>query len=697
MCFPAVNPGRLLLYNGVMDGDDRVKQRLKELRTALNGANSRYYTLDDPEISDGEYDALMAELKTLEEAHPAWLTPDSPSQRVGAAPLTGFGTVAHRLPLLSLGNAFAAGDLETWHARAAKLLESDSFDLICEHKLDGLAVSLTYARGVFTTGATRGDGTTGEDVTQNLKTIPSIPLALKGAPPLLEVRGEVYFPKSGFARLNRQRTGDGLPPFANPRNAAAGSLRQLDPKETAKRPLEIFIYALGDNAGVTLPPTHQARLDYLGGLGLRINPNNRRVATVKAAVAYYDAWVARREELDYEADGVVVKVDAVALQERLGNVAREPRWAIAYKFPTVQGTTVLREVGIGVGRTGTLNPYAILEPLNVGGVTIRQAALHNEGDIRRKDIRIGDTVIVQRAGDVIPEIVGPVPGLRPPGAKKFVLADQLEKNGSKQPLCPACGRVVTRAADEVMYYCHNADCPAQRVARLEHFVSRAAMDIEGIGTRQPQLLLDQGLVSDSAGLYYLENNRAALVALEGLGEKSADNILAAIEKSKERPLARLIFALGIPHVGEETGVILEAEFHDLDALAAAAAERLKEIPGVGPKVAAAIIAFFAQPQNINLIARLKEAGVKTAEVFDASAQTLKGKEFVVTGTLTRYSRDAAQARVRELGGAAKSDVTKRTDYVVVGAGAGAKLAKAEKLGIKQISEDEFIQILEKGD
>ena len=676
-----------------MNQREGLQRRLDELRSALNRANHRYYTLADPEISDAEYDALMRELKELEAWAPDLVTADSPSQRVGAAPLAAFGTVTHRLPLLSLGNVFSDAELTAWHQRAVKLLERADFDLICEHKMDGLAVSLTYLNGVLRTGATRGDGATGEDVTQNLKTIHSIPLALKGTPDYLEVRGEVYFSRSGFARLNRQRTADGLAPFANPRNAAAGSLRQLDPRETDKRPLDIFIYGLGLAEGVSLPPTHGERLNYLADLGFRINPNNRRVNNLAAAAAYYADWAARRESLDYDADGVVIKVDNVQLQERLGNVAREPRWAIAYKFPAVQGTTVLKEVGISVGRTGTLNPYAILEPVNVGGVTIQHAALHNEDDIRRKDIREGDIVIVQRAGEVIPEIVGPVLSKRPPNSKEFAFTDKLPRTPDGLPACPVCGAEATRTPGEAMYYCTNSVCPAVVQAALGHYVSRGALDIEGIGERQSRTLLEKGLVNDAADLYSLNQRRAELIALEGLGEKSADNLLVAIEASKTRPLSRLIFGMGIPHVGEETAIILVAEFHSLEALAAAEEARLMEVEGVGPKVAAAISAYFRQPPNRDLIDRLRRAGVKMAEAFDASAQPLKGQEFVVTGTLTQFSRDEARARIRALGGAAKSDVTQKTDYLVMGANPGSKLAKAQKLGVPQIDEDEFIKIL----
>jgi len=676
--------------------ESAARARIAELRAEINGHNYRYYTLDDPGVSDAAYDRLMAELRHLEAEFPALLTADSPTQRVGAPPRAAFTTVEHRVPLLSLGNAFSEDELRAWYGRVLKLLEMESVGLVCEPKMDGLAVSLTYENGFFTTGATRGDGRQGEDITRNLRTIKSIPRRLSGdVPPLLEVRGEVYLPRSGFASLNKQRAGEGQPLFANPRNAAAGSLRQLDPNITAERPLDIFIYGLGYHEGAEMPPTHEKTLEYLKDLGFRLNPNNQPAATIDAAVAYYHYWQEHRREPDYEADGIVVKVDEIALQERLGEVGREPRWAIAGKFPAAQETTLLKEIGVNVGRTGTLNPVAIMEPVNVGGVTISHAALHNEDDIRRKDIRVGDTVTVQRAGDVIPEIVGPVLSRRPDTAEVFDLKAKLHDDAKGRPACPVCGAEIARTEGEAMYYCTNAACPAQVQAGLAHFVSRGAMDIEGIGERQSALLLEKDLVGGFADLYDLKDKKGELAALEGLGEKSAENILAAIEESKSRSLSRLIFALGIRHVGAETAEILARRFGSLDALAAAKENELIEIPAVGPKIAASVAAFFRQPENREIIARLQAAGVNPREEAIINLP-LTGTEFVITGTLKSMGREAAEGRIRELGGSAKKDVTRKTNFLVAGEKPGSKLEKARKLGIPEISETEFLKMLEGG-
>ena len=473
-----------------MNGLDEVKARIEQLRAEINYHNYRYYVLDSPEISDAEYDGLMRELKQLEEQHPEFLTPDSPTQRVGAAPVEAFGVVEHPIPLLSLGNAFSKEELLAWYTRTSKLVGGRRSDFACEHKIDGLAVALTYVNGQLTTGATRGDGYRGENITQNLRTIRSIPLSVsKETPPRFEVRGEVFLSKTGFSKLNRERAEQGLPLFANPRNAAAGSVRQLDSRITAKRPLDIYIYALGYAEGKPTPPTHWETMGYLKSLGFKTNPNNALLTGIEQVEEYYHSWVGQREELQYDADGIVVKVDSLALQERLGNIGHEPRWAIAYKFPSIQGTTRLIDIGISVGRTGTLNPYAILEPVSVGGVTIKQAALHNEDDIRRKDIRIGDTVVVQRAGEVIPEVVEPIKSKRTGQEKEFNLLEKIYDSERQRPACPACGAEVVKPEGEVMYYCSNTTCPTQVQQSLEHYVSRQGMDIRGIGESQSAMLL----------------------------------------------------------------------------------------------------------------------------------------------------------------------------------------------------------------
>jgi len=661
-----------------------VEEGIEKLRAEINHHNYRYYVLDSPEISDAEYDELMRELKQLEEQYPQFLTPDSPTQRVGAAPVEAFGVVEHPLPLLSLGNVFSKEELLAWHTRTSKLVEGRQFGFVGEHKIDGLAVALTYVNGQLTTGATRGDGLRGENITQNLRTIRSVPLSVpKEAPARFEVRGEVFLPKAGFNKLNQERAEEGLPLFANPRNAAAGSVRQLDPRITAKRPLDIYIYMLGYAEGGATSPTHWETMEYLRSLGFKVNPNNALLTGIDEVEEFHHTWVERREGLPYEADGIVVKLNSLDLHERLGNIGREPRWAIAYKFPAVQSTTRLIDIGISVGRTGTLNPYAILEPVSVGGVTIKQAALHNEDDIRRKDIRIGDTVTVQRAGEVIPQVVGPVVSKRSGREKPFTMPSH----------CPVCGAEVIRPEGEVMSYCTNAACPAQIQQRLEHFVSRGGMDIRGIGESLCAALFKAGLVKDVADLYDLTNQQ--LLTLEGMADKSAANIINSINKSKDRPLSRVIFALGILHIGEEMAEILTRHFGSIDRLADASREELLSIPSVGPKLADSITAFFGQKENLNIIERLRRAGVRLEEeIAKPERLPLAGQEFVITGRLEAFTRQEAEARIKALGGSIGSNITRKTTYLVVGAEPGSKLARAQALGTKQLTEEEFLRWLE---
>ena len=681
-----------------MSDPEQARQRIAKLRTEINRHNYRYYVLDSPEVSDAEYDALMRELRELEERYPQLLTADSPTQRVGAAPVAAFGVVEHREPLLSLANAFTYEELAAWYTRTVKLAGGEKFNIACEHKIDGLAVALTYIDGAFSTGATRGDGLRGENITQNLKTIHSIPLSVPQdkAPPRFEVRGEVYLPKAGFHKLNEERTREGLPLFANPRNAAAGSVRQLDPRITARRPLDIYIYGLGWAEGREMPPTHWETMEHLRDLGFKLNPHNKLVETIDDVEEYYRTWTAQRESLRYEADGIVVKVNQSSLQRRLGAVGREPRWAISYKFPPTQATTRLIDIGISVGRTGSLNPYAIMEPVAVGGVTIRQAALHNEEDIKRKDIRIGDTVIVQRAGEVIPEVVGPVTSKRTGQEKEFNLLEKVYDREKGRPACPVCGAEVVKPEDEVMYYCSNAACPVQLQRQLELFTSRGAMDIRGIGESWAATLLEKGLVRDVADLYYLKDKKDELLKLEKLGEKSVANILNAIEKSKDRPLARLIYALGIRHVGEETADLFAREFHSLNELVNATRERLMSEPSIGPKIADSILAFFSVKENREIIEKLRRAGVKQAEKVEAkpvSGQPLAGMEFVITGTLQSLKRAEAEEKVKALGGEVGSSVTRQTTHLVLGAEPGSKLAKAQELGTKVLTEEEFLKLI----
>ncbi len=681
-----------------MDTPEKAKERIEKLRAELNRHNYLYNVMDSPEISDAEYDGLMRELKELEEKFPQFLTPDSPTRRVGAAPIEAFGVVEHPRPLLSLGNVFSDDELLAWYNRTVKLVGNTSFDFVCEHKIDGLAVALTYIDRQFVTGATRGDGYRGENITQNLKTIRSIPLSVpKDAPARFEIRGEVFLPRTGFHKLNQERAKEGLPLFANPRNAAAGSLRQLDSRITARRPLDIFVYMLGYAEGRTVPPTHWEAMQWLKSLGFKINPRNEVCANIEEVKKYYNQWKEQREGLTYEADGIVVKINRLDLHEELGDIGHEPRWAVAYKFPAVQGTTVLKSIEISVGRTGTLNPYAVLEPVSVGGVTIRSAALHNEDDIRRKDIREGDSVIIQRAGEVIPEILGPVIGKRTGREKPFDLLQKLPKNDKNQPVCPACLQPgVIRPEGEVMYYCANAACPAQAQQRIEHFASRGAMDIRGIGENISATLYRERLVKDIAGLYDLKQEQ--LAALEKMGEKSAANILRSIENSKDRPLLRLIYALGIRHIGEEMAGVLAGRFHSIDRLAQASRDELMEISAIGPKIADSVTAFFDQKENLDIIRRLKEAGVRTEEKAVVKQHLpLSGKEFVLTGTLVNLTRQQAEARIREQGGAAKDNVNRKTDYIVVGAEPGSKLARATELGIEILDEQQFIEKLKKAD
>ncbi|MBI2857190.1 MAG: NAD-dependent DNA ligase LigA, partial [Chloroflexi bacterium] len=554
------------------------QKRADELRGLINYHNYRYYVLDSPEISDAEYDALLQKLRELEEAHPGLVTPDSPTQRVGAAPVEAFGVVEHPQPMLSLANAFSHEELFAWRKRIGNLLPGASFDFVAEPKVDGLAVALTYTDGLYTVGATRGDGFRGENVTQNLKTIKSVPLSVprEQAPRRFEVRGEVYMPRSAFRKLNEERERQGLPVFANPRNAAAGSVRQLDSRVTAQRQLDIFVYSLGWAEGGGLPDSHWETLHYLRSLGFKVNPENRRCASIEEIEQFHDDLQARREHMPYEVDGIVAKVDSLELQRRLGAVAHEPRWAIAYKFPAIQATTVLEDIGINVGRTGSLNPFAILKPVAVGGVTVSRAALHNEDYVREKDLLVGDHVIVQRAGDVIPEIVGPIKSLRTGQERPFLMPRK----------CPVCGGDVVRGEGEAMSRCSNPGCPAQALERLKHFVGRGMMDIEGVGEKLCTSLFERGLVKDPSDFFYLTLEK--LLDVERMGEKSARKVLQAIEKSKGRPLSRVIFALGIPGVGDETAEVLAAHFENLDELMAATPERLMGIQTIGPKTAESI-------------------------------------------------------------------------------------------------------------
>ena len=785
--------------DGAYDAD--ALARLAELRQEITRHDYRYYALDAPRVSDAQYDELMRELRRMEAAHPELASPDSPTQRVGAAPAAGFEQVQHSRPMFSLANAFDAEEFEAWHKRVSELLEGERFDMVCELKYDGLAVALTYEDGAFTRGATRGNGAVGEDVTMNLRTIRSVPLRLlpdgeDAIPRSLEVRGEVYFPISRFARFNEERAARGEQTYANPRNTAAGSLRQLDPRNTAERPLDIFIYSLGSADAEGLPQTHWETLNYLRRLGFRISADSELVHTPEDAIRFYAKWVERGEASDAAADGVVVKVDRLDFQRHLGVVGREPRWAVAYKFPAAQATTRLLDISVNVGRTGSLNPYATLEAVNIGGATVRQATLHNEDYIRGKDLRIGDTVIVERAGEVIPQVVSAVIEKRDGSEREFRMPER----------CPSCGEPIERPEAEAMSYCVNAACGAQLVRLLEHFVSRGAMDIDGMGVKWGEYLIQQGLVKDAADLYSLTADDLARLNLvdaveaakqrpfadalasagiPGVGKKSAEllaqryesfeglaaaseldlgavqgvsartaaavtahfadedlsavvdewaeklgglvasrwdlhyvpakhlreptllrqksvsNLLGAIAASKERPLARTLVALGIRHVGGEVAELLAREFGCIDALMDADEERLTAIPSVGPRIAESVASYFANEGSRAVVAKLRAAGVNLEDeggaALSGQEQKLGNKRFVVTGRLERFSRSDIQDLIKRHGGAVSASVSKKTDYLVAGADAGSKLADANELGVKVITEAELVAMLEQGD
>ncbi len=660
-------------------------KRAAHLRELLERYNEEYYVRDAPSVGDAEYDALVRELRELEEAHPELRTPDSPTQRVGSAPSSSFASYPHGVPMLSLGNAFGDDDLRAWHARVVRQLGRDAGAFTTELKIDGLAVSLRYRDGLFESGATRGDGVVGEDVSSNLRTVRSIPLRLRvPVPGLLEVRGEVYMRRSDFERLNERRVAEGEAPFANPRNSAAGSLRQLDPAATAQRPLRFFAYGVGANEPVLRAATQWDLLAALDAFGFPVNKEARRFESFDEVVEFCNAWETKRIGLDYGTDGIVVKVDQLGLQRALGAVGREPRWAIAFKYPPEEVTTRLNSIEVNVGRTGSVNPYAVLEPVQVGGVTVSMATLHNEDYIHAKDIRVGDTVTVRRAGEVIPEIVGPLVAAR--GNKKLPVY-HLPKN------CPVCGTPVQRAEGEAMAYCPNAVCPAQLIERLAHFASRGAMDIEGLGYKSAAVLVEAGMVRDVGDLYSLDAER--LHELPRMGDKTIANLLEAIASSKTRSLARVLYSLGIRFVGFQNAQLLADATGDMDALAAMGVEDLQAVEQIGPAIAQSVVSFFAQEQNRAIIEKLRRAGVNLRGERRARAASgpLAGKTFVLTGTLASLSREEASALIAGAGGKVSGAVSKKTDYVVAGEAAGTKLARAESLGVKIIDEAGLRELL----
>ena len=688
-----------------------VQAKIEELRRQINRHNHLYYILDSPEISDAEYDRLMRKLIELEEKHPDLVTPDSPTQRVGAAPLEAFGTIEHTVPMLSLGNAFSHDELREFDERVRKglgeSLPEGGIQYVVEPKYDGSAVELVYENGVLANGSTRGDGVRGEDVTQNLRTIRAIPLRLAGdsglpgrvgLPARLEARGEVILNKNDFEEMNRRRIKEGEQPFANPRNAAAGSLRQLDPKITAKRPLSIFIHGHGIIEGREFE-THYEKMRTLGEWGLRVNLEEIKQASgIEKVIEYCAEIEQRREDFPYEIDGVVVKIDRSDLQNALGSTSRSPRFAIAYKFPAQEEETVVNDIITDIGRTGAITPVAVLKPVRVGGVEVRRATLHNEDEVARKDVRVGDHVVIRRAGDVIPEVVRVLPEKRTGEEKKFEMPRE----------CQLCGSAIERTAGEAVSYCTGSGCHAKQLEHLTHFVSKNAMDIDGLSEKRIKRFIDEGLIEDAADLYFLP--REWLVPLEWGKEPSADkllvgifkktekwvdNLLDSIETSRDTTLARFIYALGIRNVGETVARVLADEFESLDRIQNATQERLEQVEGIGPVLAQSIHTFFLQQVNQDFIAALKKAGVKARHEEGPAGARLEGKMFVFTGILAHFSRDEARKRVEDLGAHVASSVSKKTDFVVVGTDPGSKYDKALQLEVDILNEEDFIKRLEK--
>jgi DNA ligase (NAD+) len=665
-------------------------QRADELRAEIEHHNRRYHELDDPEISDAEYDALVVELRTIEEQHPELRTPDSPTQKVGAAPSTQFAPVEHKVPMMSLDNAFTFEELQAWGKRMERFISGD-VDYACELKIDGVAMSLLYENGAFVRAATRGDGRVGEEVTANIRTIAAIPNELAGdggdVPKVLEVRGEVYMPTPAFEELNKRQAEIGGRLFANPRNAGAGSLRQKDPSITASRQLSFWTYGVGELQGGPTVTRHSELLEWLRGLGLPVNPEVRVLPTLDEVHAFCRGWLEHRHDLEYEIDGVVIKVDDLNQRGELGSTSKAPRWAIAYKFPPEERTTLLKEIMVSIGRTGRATPFAVLEPVFVGGSTVGVATLHNEDQVRLKDVRPGDTVIVRKAGDVIPEVVGPVLSLRPEGLPEW----QYPKG------CPVCGTDLVRLEGESDTFCTNVDCPAQRQGRIEHFASRGAMDIEGFGERTVALFVQQGLLSDPGDIYFLDYDRVR--QLEGFGAISVRKLQEAVEASKTRPLANLLVGLNIRHLGPTGAQILARALGDLDRIMAASLEELSAVEGIGPTIAGSVHEFFATESNREVIEKLRSAGLNLqGPTAPDVPQVLAGMSIVVTGTLEGFSREGAEEAITSRGGKSPGSVSKKTTAVVVGESPGAaKLNKAQELGVPVLDEAAFARLLETGE
>lgn len=662
---------------------ETARARVEELRREIEEHNYYYYVLDAPRISDAAYDALMRELEALEAQFPELVTPDSPTQRVGGQPLAAFGQVRHRVPLLSLGNAFAQGELRDFDRRVKQAV-AGQVTYVVEPKIDGLSVAVTYEDGRFTVGATRGDGFVGEDVSQNLKTIVSLPLRLRRPVPLLVARGEAYLPKEAFLRLNREREEAGEPLFANPRNAAAGSLRQLDPRVTASRPLRLFFYDILYLEGEDEPSSHEAVLTYLQELGLPVNPHRYVCHEMEEVISLCVAWEERRHELPYEIDGLVIKVNNRGQQRLLGSTSKSPRWAIAYKFPAEEAVTTVVDIIVRVGRTGVLTPTAVLQPVRLAGSTVSRATLHNEDYIKEKDVRLGDQVVIHKAGDVIPEVVRVLQEKRTGREKLYTMPHR----------CPECGSEAVRPPGEAARRCTGGlACPAQVREGIIHFASRDAMDIEHLGPAVVGQLLEAGFIKDAGDLYYLHERYDDLIKLERFGPQSAKNLLEAIERSKKNSLAQLIFALGIRHVGSRAARLLSEHFGSLERLMQAREAELVAIPEIGPKIAASVVEFFRQEVNRRVLAKLVRAGINTKEEITRGPAPLAGKTFVLTGALSSLTRKEAQEFIERLGGRVASSVSRQTDYVVVGENPGSKYERAVALGINLLDEAAFKELL----
>lgn len=678
----AESSGQVTLEQAGKSEEEQLAARVATLRHQIEEANYQYYILDNPPLTDAEYDQMMIELQHIEREHPELITPDSPTQRVGATPTQGATQHRHPLPMLSLANARNEQELRDWHRRALNILPNATFSYVCELKIDGFAMALTYDQGKLITGATRGDGIIGEDWTPNVRTIRTIPYKLRGEqhiPQRVEVRGEIYMPIKSFERLNEEMTDDKL--FANPRNAAAGSLRQKDARITASRQLNFFGYQIGYMQNMSIR-THWEALQLIREWGFPVNPHIALAHSLEEVLDYCNKWEKERFNLPYEIDGIVIKINDLAQQEELGTVSRDPRWAIAFKYPPIQVATQLLDIRVNIGRTGSVNPWAMLEPVNIRGVTVSRAALHNEGDIQRKDLRIGDWIVLQRAGEVIPQVVKPVVERRTGQEQVYRLPER----------CPLCDTPIIRIPDQAMAYCPNTKCPARNLEELIHFVSKGAMDINTIGERMVEQLIEAGYVKSVVDFYHI--TREQFLQLEGVKDKSADNMLTAIEASKQQPLSRLLFGLSIRYMGEKTAQLIAQAFGDIDRLMAASEEEINAVPGIGPKIGHSLYTWLQDPENQALIEQLRQAGLNMKEEQHTIDGPLTGQTFLLTGRLTTMTRGAAEDAIKQLGGTIASGVSKSLSHLIVGEDPGSKLAKAQKAGVPIHDEQWLVSMLQ---